>query len=43
MKKESEIVNAQNGIVDIEKMIFTYNGGKKLRDDVTMLVAKIQG
>ncbi len=30
-------------IDDIVNLIFEYNGNKKLRDDVTMLVAKVQG
>ncbi len=30
-------------IKDIMDLIMSYNGGKKLRDDVTMLVAKVQG
>ena len=41
--KKSAAKDPQEFINDIEKMIFTYNGGKKLRDDVTMLVAKVQG
>ncbi|MCR5724366.1 MAG: serine/threonine-protein phosphatase [Treponema sp.] len=41
--KKSASKDPQEFINDIEKMIMTYNGGKKLRDDVTMLVAKIQG
>ena len=30
-------------INDVEHLVFTYNGDKKLRDDVTMLVAKVEG
>ena len=29
-------------IDDIADLVLTYNGNKKLRDDVTMLVAKIE-
>ena len=41
--KKSAAKDPQDFIKDMEHMILTYNGGKKLRDDVTMLVAKIQG
>ena len=41
--KKSAAKDPQDFIKDMEQMILTYNGGKKLRDDVTMLVAKIQG
>lgn len=41
--KKSAAKDPQEFIKDMERMILTYNGGKKLRDDVTMLVAKIQG
>ncbi len=41
--KKSAAKDPQAFINDIESMILSYNGGKKLRDDVTMLVAKIQG
>ena len=33
----------QEFIDDVVSLIFDYNGNKKLRDDVTMLVAKVQG
>lgn len=36
-KEPKEFIN------DIVNLVMSYNGGKKLRDDVTMLVAKIQG
>ena len=41
--KSAAAKEPQGFIDDIVKLIFTYNGNKKLRDDVTMLVAKIQG
>ena len=41
--KSAAAKEPQDFIDDIVKLIFSYNGNKKLRDDVTMLVAKIQG
>lgn len=41
--KTSADKTPQEFIKDMESMIFEYNGNKKLRDDVTMLVAKIKG
>jgi serine phosphatase RsbU (regulator of sigma subunit) len=41
--KSAAAKEPQGFIDDIVKLIFDYNGNKKLRDDVTMLVAKIQG
>jgi len=40
--KTSAAKDPQSFINDIVSLISTYNGGKKLRDDVTMLAAKIQ-
>jgi serine phosphatase RsbU (regulator of sigma subunit) len=33
----------QEFINDVVDLVFDYNGGKKLRDDVTMMVAKVVG
>lgn len=41
--KRSAAKEPQEFINDIEQLIMSYNGGKKLRDDITMLVAKVQG
>lgn len=40
--KNSAVKGAQYIINDIADLVLTYNGDKKLRDDVTMLVAKIE-
>lgn len=34
--------NAQGLVDDISNLVLTYNGNKKLRDDVTMLVVKVE-
>ena len=41
--KRAAAKEPQEFIDDVVSLIFDYNGNKKLRDDVTMLVAKIQG
>ena len=41
--KAAAAKDPQGFIDDVVKLIFDYNGNKKLRDDVTMLVAKVQG
>ena len=41
--KSSATKGPKEFIDDVVKLILTYNGGKKLRDDVTMLVAKVEG
>jgi len=41
--KKSANKDPQKFIDDIVELVMDYNGNKKLRDDVTMLVAKIQG
>ncbi len=40
--QNSAIKSAQKFIDDIADLVMSYNGNKKLRDDVTMLVAKIE-
>lgn len=35
--------SAEEFVNDIANLVLTYNGDKKLRDDVTMLVAKVEG
>ena len=41
--KASAYKSAQHFVDDIVDLVLSYNGDKKLRDDVTMLVAKIEG
>ena len=41
--KKSASKDPQAFIDDIINLVMTYNGNKKLRDDVTMLVAKVKG
>ncbi|MBP5284107.1 MAG: serine/threonine-protein phosphatase [Treponema sp.] len=41
--KQNAGKDPQDFIEDIVELVIDYNGNKKLRDDVTMLVAKIQG
>lgn len=41
--KKSASKDPEQFIEDIVELVIDYNGNKKLRDDVTMLVAKIQG
>ena len=40
--QNSALKSAQKFIDDIADLVMSYNGNKKLRDDVTMLVAKIE-
>lgn len=40
--KNSAVKSAAKFVDDIADLVLTYNGNKKLRDDVTMLVAKIE-
>jgi len=40
--KNSAHKSAKHFVEDIADLVLSYNGGKKLRDDVTMLVAKIE-
>ena len=39
--KSSAAKTPQEFIDDVVNLIMEYNGGKKLRDDVTMMVAKV--
>lgn len=41
--KNSAAKHPREFIDDVVNLILTYNGDKKLRDDVTMLVAKVEG
>ena len=41
--KNSAYKSAQYIINDIADLVFSYNGDKKLRDDVTMLTVKVEG
>ena len=41
--KSSACKSAQHFVDDIVDLVLEYNGDKKLRDDVTMLVAKVEG
>ncbi len=41
--KQSACKSAQHFVDDIVDLVLDYNGDKKLRDDVTMLVAKVEG
>jgi serine phosphatase RsbU (regulator of sigma subunit) len=41
--KASASKSPKEFIDDVVDLVFTYNGNKKLRDDVTMMVAKIEG
>ena len=41
--KTSASKSPKEFVDDIVNLILSYNGGKKLRDDVTMLVAKVEG
>ena len=38
----SRIYLTKEFIDDVVNLIMEYNGGKKLRDDVTMMVAKVE-
>ena len=40
--KNSAAKSPKEFIDDIVNLVFSYNGGKKLRDDLTMLVAKVE-
>ena len=40
--KNSASKSAQRFVEDIVDLVLSYNGNKRLRDDVTMLVAKIE-
>lgn len=40
--KKSAAKSPKEFIDDVVNLIMTYNGGKKLRDDVTMMVAKVE-
>ena len=41
--KRSAAKSPQEFIDDVVDLVFSYNGDKKLRDDVTMMVAKVEG
>ena len=41
--KRSAAKGPQEFIDDVVELVFSYNGGKKLRDDLTMMVAKVEG
>ena len=41
--KNSAYKSAHHIINDIADLVLSYNGGKKLRDDVTMLTVKVEG
>ena len=41
--KSSAAKSPKEFINDVVNLVFTYNKGKKLRDDLTMLVAKVEG
>ena len=41
--KASAVKEPQEFIDDVVNLVMSYNGDKKLRDDVTMMVAKIEG
>ena len=41
--KNSATKTAEEFVDDIANLVLSYNGDKKLRDDVTMLVAKVEG
>ena len=41
--KNSAYKAARHIINDIADLVLTYNGDKKLRDDVTMLAVKVEG
>ncbi len=41
--KRSAAKGPQEFIDDVVDLVFSYNGDKKLRDDVTMMVAKVEG
>lgn len=41
--KKSAAKHPQEFVNDVVNLIMTYNGGRKLRDDVTMMVAKVEG
>ena len=40
--KASAVKSPKEFIDDVVNLVMTYNGGKKLRDDVTMMVAKVE-
>ena len=40
--KNSAAKSPKEFIDDVVQLVETYNGGKKLRDDVTMMVAKVE-
>ena len=40
--KKSAAKSPKEFIDDVVNLIMEYNGGKKLRDDVTMMVAKVE-
>ena len=41
--KASAVKEPEEFIDDVVNLVMTYNGDKKLRDDVTMMVAKVEG
>ena len=41
--KSSAAKGPQEFIDDVVNLVFSYNGGRKLRDDLTMMVAKVEG
>ncbi len=41
--KKSAAKDPKEFIDDVVNLVTTYNGGKKLRDDLTMMVAKVEG
>ena len=41
--KSSAVKSPKEFIDDVVNLVLSYNGGKKLRDDLTMMVAKVEG